>query len=96
MPGAGAVEIELAHRITEHGNTLSGLEQYAVKKFGTALESFVKTLADNSGVKSNEVISKLYAAHSEGNKNAGFDINVSVGSLLPYGFSKISQVLRNL
>ncbi|CAH0388957.1 unnamed protein product [Bemisia tabaci] len=75
VPGAGAVEIELAHRITEHGNTLSGLEQYAVKKFGTALESFVKTLADNSGVKSNEVISKLYAAHSEGNKNAGFDIN---------------------
>ena len=53
-----------------------GLEQYAVKKFATALEIFAKTLAENTGVKATEVISKLYAAHEEGKKNHGFDIDV--------------------
>lgn len=35
-----------------------------------------RALAENSGVKGNELISKLYAVHHEGNKNAGFDIEV--------------------
>lgn len=48
-----------------------------MKKFATALESFVKTLAENTGVKAKEVISKLYAAHNEGKTNYGFDIEVN-------------------
>lgn len=47
-----------------------------MKKFATALEVFVKTLAENTGVKASEVISKLFAAHEEGRKNHGFDIEV--------------------
>ncbi|XP_075226574.1 chaperonin containing TCP1 subunit 8 [Lycorma delicatula] len=74
VPGAGATEIELARQVVSYGETLPGLEQYTVKKFGTALETFVKILADNTGIKSNELISNLYAAHQEGKKNAGFDI----------------------
>jgi hypothetical protein len=38
-------------------------------------------LAENSGVKPKEVISKLYAAHSEGNKNVGFDIEGESGDV---------------
>lgn len=75
VPGAGATEIELAHKIAKYGNSLSGLEQYSVKKFATALESFVKTLAENTGVKAKEIISKLYAEHNEGNQNYGFCID---------------------
>lgn len=78
VAGAGAVEIELARQISSYGETLPGLDQYAVKKFATALEKFVKTLADNTGVKGNEVVSKLYAAHQEGKKNYGFDIEASI------------------
>nr|CAD7202898.1 unnamed protein product [Timema douglasi] len=74
VPGAGATEIELARLITTYGDTRPGLEQYSIKKFATALESFPKVLAENSGVRGNEVVSKLYAAHQEGNKNVGFDI----------------------
>ncbi|KAG2456475.1 PAXB1 protein, partial [Polypterus senegalus] len=51
-----------------------GLEQYAIKKFAEAFEAVPRALAENSGVKSNELISKLYAVHQEGNKNIGFDI----------------------
>jgi T-complex protein 1 subunit theta len=38
LAGAGAVEIELARRLEEFGNKTAGLEQYAIKKFGEALE----------------------------------------------------------
>jgi T-complex protein 1 subunit theta len=40
-----------------------------------------RVLAENSGVKPKEVISKLYAAHSEGNKNVGFDIEGESGDV---------------
>ncbi|KAG8249922.1 T-complex protein 1 subunit theta [Homalodisca vitripennis] len=82
VPGAGAVEIELARQVSSYGETLPGLDQYAVTKFATALESFVKTLSDNTGVKFNEVISKLYAAHQEGKINYGFDIQDDRGAII--------------
>ncbi|CAD7670361.1 unnamed protein product [Nyctereutes procyonoides] len=65
IPGSGATEIELAKQITSYGETRPGLEQYAIKKFAEALEA-------------NEVISKLYAVHQEGNKNVGLDIEAEV------------------
>ncbi|KAM5180419.1 T-complex protein 1 subunit theta isoform 2-T2 [Mantella aurantiaca] len=74
IPGGGATEIELAKQITSYGETCPGLDQYAIKKFAEGLESIPRALAENSGVKANEVISKLYALHHEGNKNIGFDI----------------------
>ncbi|GLG97589.1 T-complex protein 1 subunit delta [Gryllus bimaculatus] len=88
VPGGGATEIELARQIASYGETLPGLEQYAVKRFATALESFVKILAENSGVKANDVLSKLYAAHEEGKKNFGFDVEdegTSVGDVVQAG-----------
>jgi len=76
VPGAGATEIELARRISQYGETLPGLEQYAVKKFGEALEIFPITLAENAGVKSTELIAKLYAEHQyEGGIRMGFDVD---------------------
>uniref|UniRef100_A0A9L0R3M8 T-complex protein 1 subunit theta n=1 Tax=Equus caballus TaxID=9796 RepID=A0A9L0R3M8_HORSE len=78
VPGGGATEIELAKQITSYGETCPGLEQYAIKKFAEAFEAIPRALAENSGVKANEVISKLYAVHQEGNKNVGFDIEAEV------------------
>ncbi|KAK0097077.1 hypothetical protein PV326_003366 [Microctonus aethiopoides] len=81
LAGAGAVEIELAAHIAAYADTLPGLDQYAVRKFATALETFPKTLAENSGNRASELLSKLYAAHKEGKKNYGFDINGSGASI---------------
>jgi T-complex protein 1 subunit theta len=50
-------------------------------RFAQALEVIPRVLAENSGVKPKEVISKLYAAHSEGNKNIGFDIEGESGDV---------------
>lgn len=73
VPGAGAAEIELALQLSSFGDTCAGLEQYAIKAFAEALEVVPQTLAENAGVKPKELVSKLYAAHQGGNKNAGFD-----------------------
>jgi T-complex protein 1 subunit theta len=74
VPGAGAVEIELARQIESYGEVCPGLEQYAIQKFSLALESLPKQLADNAGVKPTEILSKLYAEHQQGKKSAGFDV----------------------
>lgn len=63
MPGAGATEIELSMKLAQYADTLPGLEQYAVRKFASALESFPKALAENSGHRSTVVLQKLIADH---------------------------------
>ncbi|CAD7011679.1 T-complex protein 1 subunit theta [Ceratitis capitata] len=75
LPGAGATEIELASQLAVYADTLPGLEQYAVRKFATALEVFPKALAENSGVNGTEVVNALYLAHKKSTgKNIGFNI----------------------
>ncbi|KAG8136581.1 putative Chaperonin containing TCP1 subunit 8 protein [Naja naja] len=80
-PRGGATEIELAKQITSYGETCPGLDQYAIKKFAEAFEAIPRALAENSGIKANELISKLYAVHQEGNKNVGFDIEAEAAAV---------------
>lgn len=58
------------------------MEQYAIKKFAEAFEIVPRALAENSGVKGNEIISKLYASHHEGNRNMGIDIEVRARAII--------------
>ncbi|KAJ8027466.1 T-complex protein 1 subunit theta [Holothuria leucospilota] len=74
VPGAGATEIELARQLSSYGETIPGLAQYAIKQYAQAFEALPRALAENAGVKSTEVLSKLYAAHQSGNSKVGFDI----------------------
>ena len=39
MPGAGAVEAELAKQITQYSETCPGLDQYAIQKFAQVTKS---------------------------------------------------------
>lgn len=45
VAGAGATEIHLASQIQTFAKHHSGLEQYAIEKFGQALEILSRTLA---------------------------------------------------
>ncbi|CAH0552571.1 unnamed protein product [Brassicogethes aeneus] len=74
VAGAGATEAELAIQLSKYADTLPGLEQYAVRKFASALENFPKTLADNSGHKSTALLAEILKAHQDGKKNIGVDI----------------------
>eukprot|EP00163_Fabomonas_tropica_P028209 TRINITY_DN569_c0_g1_i1.p1 TRINITY_DN569_c0_g1~~TRINITY_DN569_c0_g1_i1.p1 ORF type:complete len:535 (+),score=215.98 TRINITY_DN569_c0_g1_i1:284-1888(+) len=77
LAGGGASEIELARILRQLGDTCPGLDQYAVKKFAEALEVVPRTLAENAGVDAEAAISKIYAAHENGNVNVGIDISGS-------------------
>eukprot|EP00298_Acanthocystis_sp_HF-20_P004442 c14777_g1_i1.p1 GENE.c14777_g1_i1~~c14777_g1_i1.p1 ORF type:complete len:556 (+),score=237.30 c14777_g1_i1:33-1670(+) len=74
LSGAGACEIELARRLIQYGDTFPGLEQYAIKKYAQALEVVAKTLAENAGLDSTEIVSSLYAAHGNGQNLVGVDV----------------------
>jgi len=72
--GGGAVELELALRLKEYANTLSGKEQAAVQKFAEAMEVVPKTLVENSGMDTVVKMAELTRQHTLGNIYQGFDI----------------------
>ena len=74
VAGAGAVEIELAKRIREFGNTLSGREQLAVEEFARALEAIPSALAENAGLDPIDITTELKSRHDKGEKNAGINL----------------------
>ncbi|KAA1081206.1 T-complex protein 1 subunit theta [Puccinia graminis f. sp. tritici] len=76
-PGAGATEIELASRLLDYGEKTPGLSQHSIKKFSEALEVIPRTLAENAGLDSTEVLTRLYAVHQSKDSNStsmGVDI----------------------
>lgn len=73
LPGAGATEIELARRLASYAETCPGMEQYAITAFAESLEVVPVTLAENAGMKGQDVLSRLYAAHVKGEVNMGVD-----------------------
>mmetsp|Transcript_20367 Transcript_20367/g.26357 ORF Transcript_20367/g.26357 Transcript_20367/m.26357 type:complete len:222 (-) Transcript_20367:289-954(-) len=78
VAGGGAFEMELARHVKEFGDTTSGLDQYAIRKFSEALEVVPRTLAETSGMRGTETISALKAAHlEEGKADFGIDIEAS-------------------
>ena len=74
VAGAGGVEMELARRLKEFSNTLSGREQLAVGEFAAALEFIPATLAENAGLDPIDVLTELKARHDAGEKYAGINI----------------------
>ncbi len=74
VPGGGAIEIELAKRLREFGQSLSGREQLAVEEFASALEFIPVTLAENAGMDPIEVLTELKSRHDSGERNAGLNL----------------------
>lgn len=74
VAGAGAAEITLAQNLTSEAETLPGLEQYSVAKFADALRSIPAAIAENAGIKPNDMVTLLIAEHQQGKLNSGVDI----------------------
>jgi T-complex protein 1 subunit theta len=73
LPGGGATEIDLASKLSEYARTCPGIEQYAIQRYAETFEYIPKILAENSGLKSTEILAKLYVGHHD-NPNLGFFI----------------------
>jgi len=74
VTGGGAVEMELAKRLREFGQSLSGREQLAVEEFASALEFIPSSLAENAGMDPIDVITELKSRHDSGERNAGLNL----------------------
>jgi len=64
VAGAGAIEIELARKLDDFANTITSLDQYAVRQYGKAFEIIPRILAENAGLNGDNILSKLYSTHS--------------------------------
>ncbi len=79
IAGGGAPEIELALRLAEYANTLTGVHQYCFKAYAEALEIVPYTLAENAGLNPIATVTELRAKHAQGEYTAG--INVRKGTV---------------
>jgi T-complex protein 1 subunit gamma len=76
VPGGGATEMELAHRLTQTAKSVGGLEQNPFRAVAFALEAIPRTLAQNCGGEVVRVLTELRAKHAlEGGVNFGIDGN---------------------
>ena len=92
VPGAGATEMELSLKVRAFADTCPGLDQYAIRAFGKALEVVPRTLAENAGLDQSVVLAALGAAHASGKLSAGVDID-AMGITGASGVSNETEVL---
>ena len=77
--GGGAPEAEVAKQLREYAETLGGREQLAVEVFADSMDIIPKTLAENGGFDQIEMLMKIRAAHGNGFKYAG--VNLETGDI---------------
>ena len=66
VAGGGAIEMELSRYLREYLRKISGKTQLVINGFAKALEIIPRTLAENSGMDSTDVLNKLRQKHSQG------------------------------
>ncbi|MCL2157292.1 MAG: TCP-1/cpn60 chaperonin family protein [Methanobrevibacter sp.] len=71
--GGGAPEIEIAKQLKEFAETISGRQQLSVAAFAESLEIVPKTLAENAGLDSIDILVDLRASH-ETSSSMGLDV----------------------
>lgn len=74
LPGGGAPEMEIAKKIREFSNKVSGREQLAIVEFANAIEVIPKTLAENAGLDPINTLIELRAEHEKGRINSGIEL----------------------
>jgi thermosome len=74
LAGGGAIEVELASRLRDYADSVSGREQLAVEAFADSLELVPRVLAENAGLDSIDTLVDLRAAHEEGDEKAGLNV----------------------
>ena len=80
VAGGGAPEVEVARRLREYAEGVTGRERLAIGKFADAVEVIPITLAENAGMDPIDALSEMQSLHTKGVIWAGvnsFDGEVS-------------------
>jgi thermosome len=91
--GGGAPDIELAKRLREYSETVGGREALAVNSFANAIESIPRTLAENAGLDSIDILVDLRAKHEKLDGNY-FGVNVFNGKISDMKKEGVIEPLR--
>lgn len=98
VAGGGAIWMELAKRIRNYANEISGKEQLAVTAFALALEEIPATLVKNAGLDQIEKITALRAAHkTDADKWIGIDtIANEIGNNFEKGIIEPAELVSQI
>ncbi len=66
VAGGGAIEMELSRLLRDHAQTIHSKVQLIILAYAKALEVIPRTLADNAGFDSTDVVTELRARHAKG------------------------------
>lgn len=64
VAGGGAIEMELSRFLREYVKTIEGKVQLVIANFAKALETIPRTLSENSGMDSTDILNKLRQKHA--------------------------------
>lgn len=64
VAGGGAVEMEISRHLREYALKVEGKEQLLISAFAKSLEVIPKTLCDNAGFDSTDILNKLRSKHA--------------------------------
>ena len=89
--GGGACEIDLVKGLRDYGESVSGREQLAILKYAEALEVIPRTLIENAGLDTINLIADLKAAHED---SPFIGINVFSGEVVDMKEDGVIEPLR--
>merc|ERR1719413_295488 len=91
IPGGAAPEMEVSQKLATWARTIGGVSAVCIEQYAQALELVPYTLAENAGLQPVEIVTKLRAAHAQGDKYHG--INVKKGCITNMNEEKVVQPL---
>ena len=91
LVGGGACEIELIKQLRDYGDSVSGREQLAILAYAEALEVIPRTLIENAGLDSINLIADLKAAHED---SKAMGINVFTGKVVDMKEAGVLEPLK--
>ncbi len=93
VAGGGAIEAEIAKVLRSYATKVGGREQLAVEAFADSIEIVPKTLAENAGLESIDILVGLRAAHEKA-KGHLMGVDVFTGKILDMYKKGVIEPLR--
>ncbi|CAM9724937.1 unnamed protein product [Lampetra fluviatilis] len=95
--GGGCSEMLMANVVSIEAAKTPGKEAVAMESFAKALRMLPTIIADNAGYDSAELVSQMRAAHSEGKKTYGLNMQEgAVGDMVALGITESYLVKRQV
>lgn len=95
--GGGCSEMLMSCAVDEASRKVKGKKAIAVQSFAYALRQIPTILADNAGYDSSDLVTRLRAAHFEGQSDAGLDMNQgTIASVKKLGVTESYKLKRQV